>query len=69
MCGICGLVFADPARPAPPGALERMSAAIAHRGPDDHGAFAEPGVALAHRRLAIIDLSAAGHQPMANEDG
>ncbi|HEY6001157.1 MAG TPA: asparagine synthase (glutamine-hydrolyzing) [bacterium] len=69
MCGICGLVFADPARPVPPGAIERMNQALAHRGPDDHGTFAEPGVALGHRRLAIIDLSPAGHQPMGNEDG
>jgi asparagine synthase (glutamine-hydrolysing) len=69
MCGICGIVFADAARPAPPGAIERMNGALAHRGPDDSGVFAEPGVALAHRRLAIIDLSPAGHQPMANEDG
>jgi asparagine synthase (glutamine-hydrolysing) len=69
MCGICGLVFSDPNRPPPPGAIERMNGAIAHRGPDDGGTFVEAGVALGHRRLAIIDLSAAGHQPMANEDG
>ena len=42
--------------------------ALRHRGPDDEGLFAEPGVGLAFRRLAIVDV-AAGHQPLANEDG
>jgi asparagine synthase (glutamine-hydrolysing) len=69
MCGICGFVFADAARPAPPGVIDRMTGALAHRGPDDAGTFVEPGCALGHRRLAIIDLTPAGHQPMANEDG
>jgi asparagine synthase (glutamine-hydrolysing) len=46
-----------------------MSAAMAHRGPDDHGAFVDGPLGLVHRRLAIIDLSPAGHQPMATEDG
>jgi asparagine synthase (glutamine-hydrolysing) len=46
-----------------------MTAALTHRGPDDHGAFADVDCALGHRRLAIIDLSAAGRQPMSNEDG
>jgi len=68
MCGICGFVFADAARPAPSGVIERMTDVLAHRGPDDRGTFAEPGCALGHRRLAIIDLSPAGHQPMTNED-
>ena len=46
-----------------------MAAELAHRGPDDQGTFSEDGVALAHRRLAIIDLSAAGRQPMVHPDG
>ena len=48
-----------------------MAAAIAHRGPDDHGTFVDEaaGIALTHRRLSIIDLTAAGHQPMATDDG
>ena len=46
-----------------------MNDAIRHRGPDDEGSSLEQGVGLANRRLAIIDLSAGGHQPMANEDG
>ena len=44
-------------------------AAQRHRGPDDQGVFLEPGVALGHRRLAILDLSEAGRQPMTSRDG
>jgi asparagine synthase (glutamine-hydrolysing) len=69
MCGICGFVFEDPARPAPADVLDRMTDRLAHRGPDDRGVFAEPGAGLGHRRLSILDLSPAGHQPMASEDG
>jgi asparagine synthase (glutamine-hydrolysing) len=48
-----------------------MAEAVRHRGPDDHGVWADPkaGVALAHRRLSILDLSAAGHQPMFSSTG
>lgn len=66
MCGICGIVgFGDQK------AVERMSLALAHRGPDDMGVcfFPEEQMGLGHRRLSIIDLSSAGHQPMSNEDG
>ncbi|WP_281287986.1 asparagine synthase (glutamine-hydrolyzing) [Humibacillus xanthopallidus] len=51
--------------------LGRMSLAVAHRGPDDAGTWVDPeaGVALGHRRLSIVDLSAAGHQPMTSADG
>jgi asparagine synthase (glutamine-hydrolysing) len=69
MCGIAGVVWADPARPVERATLERMAAALVHRGPDAEGNWIGPGVGLAHRRLNIIDLSAAGTQPMANEDG
>ncbi len=66
MCGIAGILRFDP--PAClPGEIERMTAALAHRGPDDQGVLTRAGVALGHRRLSIIDL-AGGHQPMANED-
>jgi asparagine synthase (glutamine-hydrolysing) len=50
------------------GLLRRMNDALLHRGPDEGGVRAEPGVGLAMRRLAIIDV-AAGHQPLSNEDG
>ena len=48
-----------------------MAAAIAHRGPDDSGVWCDPGagLAFAHQRLAILDLSPAGHQPMASATG
>jgi asparagine synthase (glutamine-hydrolysing) len=48
-----------------------MAAALHHRGPDDHGTWADPqaGLALGHRRLAILDLSSEGHQPMLSADG
>ncbi|MFN3629579.1 MAG: asparagine synthase (glutamine-hydrolyzing) [Casimicrobiaceae bacterium] len=68
MCGIAGWMFAPGTEPGP-GVLERMARAIGHRGPDDEGFFRDPGagVALVHRRLAIIDLSAASHQPLIDE--
>jgi len=63
VCGIAGFV-GEGADRAP---LERMVATLVHRGPDDEGLFAAPGVGLAMRRLAIIDLPG-GRQPMVNED-
>ncbi|HET6403732.1 MAG TPA: asparagine synthase (glutamine-hydrolyzing) [Candidatus Thermoplasmatota archaeon] len=68
MCGICGILSHDTAA-ASPKAAEAMALAIAHRGPDSAGTWASSGVALGHRRLAIIDLSPAGHQPMASASG
>ena len=68
MCGIAGVLAAV----APDVAtVRRMTGAIRHRGPDDGGSWidAEAGVALGHRRLAIVDLSPHGHQPMASADG
>jgi asparagine synthase (glutamine-hydrolysing) len=69
MCGIAGVVWADPARPVERSPLERMAAALVHRGPDAEGLWIGAGVGLAHRRLEVIDLSPAGAQPMSNEDG
>jgi asparagine synthase (glutamine-hydrolysing) len=63
MCGIAG--FAGSGTRAD---LERMAAALAHRGPDDEGFVCERGVGLAHKRLSIIDLTPGGHQPMWNDD-
>jgi asparagine synthase (glutamine-hydrolysing) len=67
MCGICGIVA--PGRPPDRDAVERMSAGLAHRGPDGAGVFADDGVALAARRLAVLDPSDAGDQPFASPDG
>lgn len=64
MCGIAGYYGEGDTA-----ALSRMAGAIAYRGPDDSGTYEDRGVGLAHRRLSIIDISAAGHQPMANDDG
>lgn len=68
MCGIAGVVNFDQ-QPVARDLLDRMNAAQLHRGPDDGGILLDANVGLAHRRLSIIDLSAAGHQPMDNEDG
>ena len=68
MCGISGLVYRDPERPVEEAVLGRMNAAIRHRGPDSDGFYFRPGVGLAMRRLAIVDL-ATGDQPLSNEDG
>ena len=69
MCGIGGMVFQDHTRPIDPSILKRMSDALRHRGPDDCGHWSAAGAGLIHRRLSILDLSPAGHQPMTNEDG
>ncbi len=61
MCGINGFNFSDRHQ------AEIMNKAIKHRGPDDEGVFTDPSVTLGHVRLAIIDLSKAGKQPMAYE--
>ena len=69
MCGIAGKLYFDRERTVDPSLLTRMNQVIAHRGPDDSGIHHDGAVGLAHRRLAIIDLSPGGHQPMANADG
>lgn len=63
MCGITGLINLDNS-PVSPVILKRMTDAVAHRGPDSEGHWIEGNVGLGQRRLAIIDLSPAGHQPM-----
>jgi asparagine synthase (glutamine-hydrolysing) len=73
MCGLTGL-FDRAARQDQAGLEGRvraMTSTLVHRGPDDGGAWAdaEAGIALGHRRLAIVDLSPAGHQPMVSADG
>ncbi len=63
MCGIAGLINTD-GSPVSSSVLKNMTDAIAHRGPDGEGQWVEGSVGLGHRRLAILDLSPAGHQPM-----
>lgn len=70
MCGICGLLRLGGAPlDLPAGLLDRMTDSLAHRGPDDRGTWVGTNAAFGARRLAVLDLSPAGHQPMANEDG
>jgi asparagine synthase (glutamine-hydrolysing) len=68
MCGIVGIVDLRGKRELDRALLRRMNDTVAHRGPDGSGEHHEAGVALGHRRLAIIDL-ATGQQPLYNEDG
>ncbi len=73
MCGLCG--FVDPQRDLDRAvathAIESMANTLVHRGPDDGGVWvdAHQGIALGHRRLAILDLSPLGHQPMVSPCG
>src|SRR5213593_953700 len=67
MCGIAGLISAGP-RPDTAELVRRMTAALAHRGPDGEGCWMDDQAALGHRRLAIIDV-AGGAQPLVNETG
>ncbi|MFC1678612.1 asparagine synthase (glutamine-hydrolyzing) [Elusimicrobiota bacterium] len=68
MCGIAGILDFR-GRPIRRDILDRMSHELIHRGPDDAGVYQDGSIALVHRRLSILDLSFAGHQPMCNEDG
>ncbi len=68
MCGITG-IFNLNGEPVSPVILRKMTDAIAHRGPDGEGFYTDSFIGLGHRRLAIIDLSPAGHQPMMSQDG
>jgi len=67
MCGICGIYNLK--REEQEKTLKEMTKTLSHRGPDDEGFYIKENIGLGHRRLSIIDLSSAGHQPMSNEDG
>ena len=67
MCGIAGIFHLSGQQPVPEGAIQAMSRALFHRGPDEEGFLQRPGLALASRRLSIVSL-ADGQQPMSNED-
>jgi asparagine synthase (glutamine-hydrolysing) len=68
MCGIAGILDLRGERVLQ-GEIDAMAVSIAHRGPDDRGTHVRGPVGLANNRLAILDVSDAGHQPMASEDG
>src|SRR5215468_10342103 len=68
MCGIAGVMYAEPDRPVSAAVLHALGRSIAHRGPDAEGLWREPGIGLVHRRLSILDLEG-GNQPIGNEDG
>ncbi|MBU1061150.1 MAG: asparagine synthase (glutamine-hydrolyzing) [Candidatus Omnitrophica bacterium] len=73
MCGICGKISLNSNARIDEGLIRKMCSVLEHRGPDDEGVYLSRGskvsLGLGHRRLSIIDLSPAGHQPMSNEDG
>jgi len=68
MCGIAGMLTTGEVAPA---AVQAMADALAHRGPDDYGVWTDPGagIGFGHRRLSIVDLSDAGHQPYHSHSG
>ena len=66
MCGICGEIYWD-SKLASKQNLSLMLQEMVQRGPDDEGVWLNEHVGLGHRRLAIIDLSSAGHQPMQDD--
>lgn len=68
VCGIAGLLTPPGGRPDP-GHLRALADGLAHRGPDAEGFHVDGELGLVHRRLAILDLSDAGRQPLSNEDG
>ena len=73
MCGLAGFVEVrgGDQQIVMEALASRMANALEHRGPDDKGVWADPeaGIALGHRRLSILDLSSAGHQPMVSPSG
>lgn len=69
MCGINGILHLQSQRKVDERILTQMRDALEHRGPDDKGIFIDNNIGLGHRRLSILDVSAAGHQPFLSEDG
>jgi asparagine synthase (glutamine-hydrolysing) len=69
MCGICGKIYHTIDKKVDKALIKKMSSVLTHRGPDDEGVYVKNNVGLGHKRLSILDLSPAGHQPMSNEDG
>ena len=69
MCGICGQFNFQHNEPVERTTINRMTRTIVHRGPDDEGIYLSGSLGLGFRRLAILDLTPAGHQPMSDDDG
>jgi asparagine synthase (glutamine-hydrolysing) len=73
VCGLAGILDPTSSLRGEPlaDAVTRMTGALRHRGPDDEGLWSDPtaGIALGHRRLSVLDLSQAGHQPMLSPGG
>jgi asparagine synthase (glutamine-hydrolysing) len=69
MCGICGIVIHHPSGRVDPDVLVRMRDTMVRRGPDDAGVVTEGRWGLGHRRLSILDVSSAAHQPMTSASG
>src|SRR5882724_10264143 len=68
MCGFVGIIALSGAN-TDPSVIQQMSAVLRHRGPDDEGIYISGPVGFGFRRLSILDLSPAGHQPMFSRDG
>jgi asparagine synthase (glutamine-hydrolysing) len=69
MCGINGILHLQSQKKVDERILTKMRDSLEHRGPDDKGLFVENNIGFGHRRLSIIDISAAGHQPFLSDDG
>ena len=69
MCGINGILHLQSQKKVDEHVLTKMRDSLEHRGPDDKGLFIENNIGLGHRRLSIIDVTLAGHQPFLSEDG
>jgi asparagine synthase (glutamine-hydrolysing) len=69
MCGINGILHLQSQKKVDERVLTKMRDSLEHRGPDDKGLFIENNIGFGHRRLSILDISLAGHQPFLSEDG
>jgi asparagine synthase (glutamine-hydrolysing) len=69
MCGINGILHLQSQKKVDKSVLTKMRDALEHRGPDDKGLFVENNIGFGHRRLSILDVTSAGHQPFLSEDG
>lgn len=69
MCGINGILHLQSQKKVDESVLTKMRDALEHRGPDDKGLFVENNIGFGHRRLSILDVTSAGHQPFLSDDG